>query len=83
MRSIYRRLSGAFIEALDQDESSDSSGVAIKLHVETLEAIMSGRPDLTEEVMDRHLAYLEHRCELAFGRARIPDIPGFLVAGQR
>jgi GntR family transcriptional regulator, transcriptional repressor for pyruvate dehydrogenase complex len=83
MRSIYRRLSGAFIEALDQDESSDSAGVGIQLHIETLEAIMSGRTDLTEEVMDRHLAYLERRCERAFGRARIPDIPSFLVAGQR
>ncbi len=82
MRSIYRRLSGAFIAALDQDESSDSEGVGVQLHRETLEAIMSGRPDLTEEVMDRHLAYLEHRCELAFGRARIPDIPGFLVTSH-
>lgn len=83
MRSIYRRLSGAFIEALDQDESSDSADAGIQLHIETLEAIMSGRTDLTEEVMDRHLAYLERRCERAFGRARIPDIPSFLVAGQR
>jgi GntR family transcriptional regulator, transcriptional repressor for pyruvate dehydrogenase complex len=79
MRSIYRRLSGAFMAALDQDESSDSAGVGIKLHLETLEAIMSGRPELVEEVMDRHLAYLERRCELALGRARIPDIPGFLA----
>jgi GntR family transcriptional regulator, transcriptional repressor for pyruvate dehydrogenase complex len=82
MRSIYRRLSPAFIAALDQDESSESECVAIDLHRETLEAIMSGRTDLTEEVMDRHLAYLERRCEQAFGRARIPDIPGFLVASH-
>jgi GntR family transcriptional regulator, transcriptional repressor for pyruvate dehydrogenase complex len=80
MRSIYRRLSGAFIAALDQDESTDSAGVGIALHQETLEAIMSGRPNLVEVVMDRHLAYLERRCEVAFGRARIPDIPGFLAA---
>jgi len=82
MRSIYRQLSPAFIAALDQDESSDSECVGIELHRETLEAIMSGRTDLTEEVMDRHLAYLERRCERAFGRARIPDIPGFLVASH-
>lgn len=82
MRSIYRRLSGVIIAALDQDESTDSAGVAIELHRETLEAIKRGRPDLVEEVMDRHLAYLEHRCELAFGRARIPRIPGFLETSQ-
>jgi hypothetical protein len=29
--------------------------------------------------MDRHLAYLERRCEAAYGRARVPHIPGFLV----
>ncbi|MDX6727897.1 MAG: hypothetical protein QOK49_2702 [Baekduia sp.] len=79
MRSIYRRLSGAFLAALEQDETSDSTSVGIDLHEETLEAIMRGRPEEAEEVMDRHLAYLERRCEAAYGRARVPHIPGFLV----
>jgi DNA-binding FadR family transcriptional regulator len=79
MRSIYRRLSGAFLAALEQDETSDSTSVGIDLHEETLEAIMRGRPEDAEEVMDRHLAYLERRCEAAYGRARVPHIPAFLV----
>jgi GntR family transcriptional repressor for pyruvate dehydrogenase complex len=82
MRSIYRRLSGAFFSALEQDETSGSTDHAIGLHVSTLDAVMSGRPDLTEEAMDQHLAYLENRCEVAFGRARVPEIPGFLLADR-
>lgn len=82
MRSIYRRLSGAFFAALEQDESSASTDAAIALHYETLEAIMSGRPDRTEEVMDRHLAYLESRCEIVYGRARIPQVPDFLLTSK-
>jgi GntR family transcriptional regulator, transcriptional repressor for pyruvate dehydrogenase complex len=82
MRSIYRRLSAAFFDALEQDEASHESSVGIDLHEETLEAIMSGRPELTDEVMDRHLAYLERRCEVAYGRARIPGIPGFLLSAD-
>ncbi|MCW3050523.1 MAG: putative HTH-type transcriptional regulator ycbG [Solirubrobacterales bacterium] len=79
MRSIYRRLSGVFFAALEQDETSDSTAIGIDLHEETLEAIMRGRPDEAEEAMDRHLAYLERRCEAAYGRARVPHIPEFLV----
>jgi DNA-binding GntR family transcriptional regulator len=79
MRSIYRHLSGPFHAALEQDETSDSPSVGIDLHEETLHAIMRGQPDEVEEVMDRHLAYLERRCEVAYGRARIPGIPDFLL----
>jgi GntR family transcriptional regulator, transcriptional repressor for pyruvate dehydrogenase complex len=79
MRSIYRHLSGPFHAALEQDETSDSPSIGIDLHEETLQAIMRGQPDEVEEVMDRHLAYLERRCEVAYGRARIPGIPDFLL----
>jgi GntR family transcriptional regulator, transcriptional repressor for pyruvate dehydrogenase complex len=82
MRSIYRRLSGVFFAALEQDESTDATSEAIALHYDTLEAIMSGRADLTDEVMDRHLAYLERRCEAFYGRARIPQLPDFLLTGR-
>jgi DNA-binding FadR family transcriptional regulator len=82
MRSIYRRLSGVFFAALEQDETSDSTSVGIDLHEETLEAIMRGRPEEAEEVMDHHLAYLERRCEAAYGRARLPHIPDFLVGRE-
>ena len=81
MRSIYRRLSGVLLTALEVDPSA-SADAAIALHYETLEAIMSGRPDLTDEVMDRHLAYLEDRCEVVYGRARIPALPHFLLGSQ-
>jgi DNA-binding FadR family transcriptional regulator len=80
MRSIYRRLAAAFFTALEQDESSAITDAAIALHYETLEAVMSGRPDRTEAAMDHHLAYLERRCEIAYGRARVPQIPAFLIA---
>ncbi len=79
MRSIYRRLTGVFFDALMQEDSSDGPGVAIVLHEETLQAIASGNAETTSEVMDRHLAYLERRCEIAFGRQRIPDLPDFLL----
>lgn len=82
MRSIYRRLSGVFLRALAEDDSSDYPDAALVLHEETLQAIASGSAEATAEVMDRHLAYLERHCEAAFGRARIPDLPDFLVGGQ-
>ncbi|MGN6169405.1 MAG: FadR/GntR family transcriptional regulator [Solirubrobacteraceae bacterium] len=81
MRSIYRRLSGVLLTALE-DEPSAYAEATIALHYETLEAIGSGRPDLTEEVMDRHLSFLEDRCEIVYGRARIPVLPDFLVGSQ-
>jgi GntR family transcriptional regulator, transcriptional repressor for pyruvate dehydrogenase complex len=77
MRSIYRRLPGVFFAALEQ-EATEATAVGIELHHETLEAIRSGRADLTEKAMDRHLAYLERRCEAFYGRARIPQLPDFL-----
>jgi DNA-binding FadR family transcriptional regulator len=80
MRLIYRRLSGVFFDALVQDDTSDAPDAAIVLHEETLQAIASGNAEATAEVMDRHLAYLERRCEAAFGRARIPDLPDFLLS---
>lgn len=80
MRSIYQRLSGVFFEALVRDDTSDAPDTAIVLHEETLQAIASGNAEATAEVMDRHLAYLERRCEDAFGRARIPDLPDFLLS---
>lgn len=79
MRSIYRRLSGAFLRALSGDEKAEAARSSIDLHEETLEAVMRGRPDDVEEVMDRHLAWLERSCEATLGRARIPEMPQFLV----
>lgn len=79
MRTIYRRLSGAFLRALSGDGQSEAARTSIDSHEETLEAVMRGRPDDVEEVMDRHLAWLEQSCEVALGRARIPEMPQFLV----
>jgi GntR family transcriptional repressor for pyruvate dehydrogenase complex len=67
MRSIYRHLSHAFYEALARDRESASTGIGIELHEETLAAVMHGDPARIDEVMDRHLAYLERRCQEAFG----------------
>lgn len=76
MRSIYRALAVPFAAALQQDESPLTG---IELHEETLHALRLGDSQLIEEVMDRHLAYLEQRCEVAFGRSRIRGIPQFLT----
>ena len=78
MRSIYRRLSGAFRWVTPDDEPS-AERTSIALHEETLEAVMRGRADDVVKVMDRHLSWLERRCEAELGRARIPEIPQFLL----
>lgn len=78
MRSIYRCLSGAFLHALEQDVTSESPEIALDLHEATLSAVMRGSPDEIDQVMQGHLAYLERRCEIALGRARLPRTPDFL-----
>lgn len=82
MRSIYRSLSGPLYSVLSHDEDSAATEESIQLHEETLEAVMRGDPEVVEEVMDRHLRYLEERCESMYGRARIRDVPKFLIGGR-
>jgi GntR family transcriptional regulator, transcriptional repressor for pyruvate dehydrogenase complex len=79
MRSIYRKLSGPLYQVLSHDQDSAATAESIDLHLETLEAVMRGDHDVVDEVMDRHLRYLERRCEAMFGRARIPSVPQFLT----
>lgn len=81
MRSIYRRLSGALHEVLRRDQDFRATEESIELHEETLEAIMRGDPDEIDDVMNRHLQYLEQRCEVMFGRPRLPTVPQFLIGG--
>jgi GntR family transcriptional regulator, transcriptional repressor for pyruvate dehydrogenase complex len=79
MRSIYRKLSGPLYEVLRRDQDFKATEESIQLHEETVEAIMRGNPEEIDDVMDRHLQYLEQRCEAMFGRARLPTIPRFLI----
>lgn len=79
MRPIYRNLSHAFFEALNNDRASESPDIAIELHDETLAAVASRDPAHMEAVFDRHLAYLERRCEDVYGRLRISPVPAFLL----
>ncbi len=79
MRSIYRKLSGPLYEVLRRDQDFKATEESIELHEETLEVIMRGDPDQIDEVMDRHLRYLEQRCEAMFGRAGCQAIPQFLL----
>ena len=83
MRSIYRKLSGPLYQVLSHDQDSAATAESIDLHLETLGAVMRGDHDAIDEVMDRHLRYLETRCEAMFGRARIPSVPQFLTGGAR
>ncbi len=52
---------------------------ALMIHERTLEAIMSRDPDQIEAVMDEHLGYLENFWEEESGRARLRQIPDFLL----
>ena len=79
MRAVYRRLSGAFLRTLSGEGRTEAAQSSIDSHEETLEVVMRGRPDDVEEVMDRHLAWLERSCEASLGRARIPEMPQFLI----
>ena len=83
MRSIYRRLSGAFLQAMSGEHAVEAAQSSIETHEATIEAVMRGRPDEVEQVMDRHLAWLERSCEVSLGRARIPEMPQFLVGFDR
>jgi GntR family transcriptional repressor for pyruvate dehydrogenase complex len=85
MRSTYRKLSGPLYQVLSHDQDSAATAESIDLHLETLDAIKRGDQDVVDEVMDRHLRYLEQRCEAMFGRARFPRVPDFLTgaAGPR
>jgi GntR family transcriptional regulator, transcriptional repressor for pyruvate dehydrogenase complex len=82
MRAVYRRLSGAFLRTLSGEGSAEAAQSSIDSHEETLEVVMRGRPDDVEAVMDRHLAWLERRCEASLGRARIPEMPQFLIGSD-
>ncbi len=79
MRTIYRNLSGPLYDVLRHDQDSAATAESIDLHIETLDALKRGDPEVVEEVMDRHLHYLERRCEDMFGRARLPTVPQFLL----
>jgi DNA-binding FadR family transcriptional regulator len=57
-------------------------GIAIAIHEDTLEAIISGDPTRVEEAMDRHLSYLEAIWEQETGRLRLRKIPEFLLGRQ-
>ena len=78
MRSIYRRLSGPLYYVL-RDEDMEATLESIQLHRETVEVMRRGDPGLVDEVMDRHLRYLEDRCEATYGRPRLPQVPEFLI----
>jgi GntR family transcriptional repressor for pyruvate dehydrogenase complex len=54
-------------------------GWAVTIHEATLEAIMSRNPEQIEIVMDEHLGYLEKFWEEESGRARLRQIPDFLL----
>jgi GntR family transcriptional repressor for pyruvate dehydrogenase complex len=82
MRSIYRRLSGPLYEVLRRDQDFTATEESIRLHEETLHAIMRADPQEIDSVMDRHLSYLEQRCEAMYGRTRLRTIPRFLIGGD-
>jgi GntR family transcriptional regulator, transcriptional repressor for pyruvate dehydrogenase complex len=53
--------------------------IAIGLHEGTLQAIKTGDPEMIDEAMDEHLAWLEGIWEQETGRARLRKPPDFLL----
>jgi hypothetical protein len=52
---------------------------AISIHERTLEAMMARDSEQIEIVMDEHLGYFERFWEEESGRARLRQIPDFLL----
>jgi GntR family transcriptional repressor for pyruvate dehydrogenase complex len=77
MRVLHRKREPA--RQLFTDSSEDAENMA-RLHTRTLDAIMSGVPEMIERAMDEHLAVLEHRWEERTGRPRLRQIPDFLLS---
>jgi GntR family transcriptional repressor for pyruvate dehydrogenase complex len=57
-------------------------GIAIAIHEDTLDAIISGDPNRVAEAMERHVSYLEAIWEQETGRLRLRKIPEFLLNRQ-
>jgi GntR family transcriptional repressor for pyruvate dehydrogenase complex len=51
----------------------------IEIHQRTLEAVMSGNPEVIDAAMDEHLSFLERIWEEESGRARLRRPPDFLL----
>lgn len=76
MRVLLRRLEIARDMAVRGDHDSEW---AIAIHERTLAAIMSGDHDGIEAAMDEHMSYLEKIWEKESGRARLRQVPDFLL----
>jgi DNA-binding FadR family transcriptional regulator len=76
MRPLLRHLEIARDMSM---RGSREPGVALAIHQDTLEAIMSGDPKRVADSMDRHLGYLEEIWEQETGRLRLRKIPEFLL----
>lgn len=76
VRQMLRQLGAARQIAMGGPHDPDW---AVAVHESTLEAIMSRDPEQIEIVMDEHLGYLEKFWEEESGRARLRQIPDFLL----
>lgn len=76
MRSLLRRLEIARDMALRGPRDPEQ---AIKIHENTLRAIMGRNFADIEEAMDEHMSYLEAIWERESGTARLRELPDFLV----
>lgn len=76
MRSLLERLEIARELGI---RSVDGMDPAIGIHERTLKSICGGDPDDIDAAMDEHLGYLESIWEEVTGRARLRQIPDFLL----
>lgn len=73
--AIFRELA---VERDSMMRTDVDLGAAIELHDSTLRALKSGRPEVVEREMHRHLAHFELLMEDVLGRGMTNRIPDFL-----
>jgi hypothetical protein len=76
MRTLLRRLEVARDMALRGHGDPER---AVEIHERTLRAIMSRDYEEIEVAMNQHMSYLEDIWERESGRARLREIPPFLL----
>jgi GntR family transcriptional repressor for pyruvate dehydrogenase complex len=80
-RTLIMIFRGLAVERDSMMRTDIDLGAAIELHDSTLRALKSGRPEVVEREMHRHLEHFELLMEDVFGRGMTTRIPEFLRDG--
>jgi DNA-binding GntR family transcriptional regulator len=80
-RTLIMIFRGLAVERDSMTRTDIDLGAAIELHDSTLRALKSGRPEVVEREMHRHLEHFELLMEDVLGRGMTTRIPEFLRDG--